>query len=543
MKIFTQDSQPAHSLRFIHRAALVWCSVAFAAIVAFYLNRSHIGLEGDPHAWASASCLTMARAFNTLGALHLRFVPIQNNLPVGSDPDVYLHWPPLFPLVLAGFLRIFGDTPASGRILELLVVLLTAAIVMLIASRLFSSRIALLSGFFYLTCRPAFDEAISLLHQPLAMLFACASVLFFLLAIKPATGAVPRTPAAAEAPMHLPYALLGVLCVVLTILTAWDPVFVLFGLLAGSVYLKNRAGIRLAAAYISAAVITFAAVQADYILNYPELFKNQLSTIAYRAGMHFNGDSSVQLHTIIDRTHFAIQDPLYLLFEHICENTYKLIGPIALLASCLVFAIWLQHARLREDHPECFSVWLLFGLGFPWIAWFAVMPNYVANHTFPLVMATPYAAIASAVVLDAIWTFLSNGPQRKPILWVMVCVFPLLVIFPLVRGIHLHIEKPQFSDLSSLVERSTPRTAVVLTPCESFVPVFYSHRHLVRGIQSDQWLQRSIGLAHNAFPGSPLFLALQNSDRGDFPETLPHLKLLAQQGDSEIYKLDDGNGR
>lgn len=543
MKIFTQDSQPAHSLRLIHRAALVWCSAAFAAIVAFYLNRSHIGLEGDPHAWASASCLTMARAFNTLGPLHLRFVPFQNNLPVGSDPDVYLHWPPLYPLVLAGFLRIFGDAPASGRILELLVVLLTAAIVMLIASRLYSSRIALLSGFFYLTCRPAFEEAISILHQPLAMLFACASVLFFLLAVKPATGAVPRTPAAAQAPTHLPYAVLGVLCVVLAILTAWDPVFVPFGLLAGSVYLKNRAGIRLAAAYISAAVITFAAVQADYILNYPELFKNQLATIAYRAGLPFNGESSVQLHTIIDHTNFAIQDSLYILFVNICDNIYALIGPIALLASCLVFAHWFQHARLREDHPERSSVWLIFGLGFPWIAWFAVMPNYVANHSFPLVIATPYAAIACAIVLDAVWTFLSDSPQRKPILWVMVSVFPLLVIFPLVRGIHVHDEKPQFSDLSSLVERSTPPTAVVLTPCISFVPVFDSHRHLVRGIQSDQWLQRAINQAHTAFPGSPLFLALQNSDRVDFPETLPRLHLLAQQGDSEIYKLDDGNAR
>jgi hypothetical protein len=535
----TQESQPALETRFIRHTALIWCSMAFVAIIAFFLRRLHVGLEGDPYISASASCLTMARAFNTFGALHMHFVPFQNNFPVGLDPDVYLHWPPLYPLVLAGFLRVFGETTlAGGRILELLIVLLTSAIVMLIASRLFTSRVALLSGFFYLTCRPSFEGSLSILHQPLAMLFASASVLFFLLAVKPAAHADLQNQTDTQAPTNLPFALLGVLSVILAILTAWDPIFVSFGLLAGAVYLRHRAGIRLAIAYISAAVLTFIGVQANYILNYPVLFKNQLATIAYRAGMHFNGDSSVRLHTIIDRTHYAIQDPPYILFLQICDNTYKLIGPIALLGCCLAFAVWFRSARLREHHPEPSSVWLLFGLGLPWIVWFIAMPNYVSIHTFPLVLATPFAAIASAVMLNAIWNFLSTGPRHKTILWVMVYIFPLLVLFPLIRAIHLHADTLQYGDFSSLI-RATPPNAVVLTPCVSFVPIYYSRRHLVRGIQSDQWLQRSIIEAHAAFPGSPLFLALQDSDRKDFPDTLPHLALLAQQGDSEIYELVD----
>jgi hypothetical protein len=537
------DAQSECAPRILRPAALFWCAVAFAGNIVLFLRSLHMSLDGEYQGWASASCLTMARAFNALGALHMRFVPIQNNLPVGSDPDVYLHWPPLYPLVLAGFLRIFGDRPASGRILELLVVFLTAAIVMLIARRLFSPRVALLSGFFYLACRATFQGGSAILQQPLAMLFASASVLFFLLALKPATNTVPRCPEEQETPLHMPFALLGVFFVILTILTAWDPVFIPFGLFAGAVYLRHRAGMRLGSAYIAAAVITFAGIQADYILSYPVLFKNQLATIAYRVGMHFNADSSVRLHTIVDRTHFSSQLSLFGALASISTFIYTFIGPFAILACCVVFAIWIQNARLRERHPDRSTVQLFFGLGLPWIVWYLLMKNYVAIHSFVLIMATPFAGIACAMVLDAIWRFLSAHPRGRGGLWVMATVFPALILFPLMNGIQsakVPAETPQFIDFSPLVERSTPPDAVVLSPSESMVPIYYSHRHIVRGIQSDQWLQVSIAQAHTAFPGSPLFLALLDADRKYFPVTLPHLKLLAQQGDAAVYELSGG---
>src|ERR1700722_6793654 len=132
-------------------AAAVWLAVAALALIALYARLLHLSFDGDYQGWASASCMTMAHSFNQLGALHLHFVPIQNNLPLGSAPDVYLPWPPLFPLLLSVVTRVIGDHESSGRLLALAITLATTGVVIAIARHLYGTRIALLSGFFFLT--------------------------------------------------------------------------------------------------------------------------------------------------------------------------------------------------------------------------------------------------------------------------------------------------------------------------------------------------------------------------------------------------------
>jgi hypothetical protein len=78
----------------------------------------------------------------------------------------------------------------------------------------------------------------------------------------------------------------------------------------------------------------------------------------------------------------------------------------------------------------------------------------------------------------------------------------------------------------------------VLSPAESAVPIYYSGRHIVRGIQSEEWLRQAILQAHAVFPDSPLFLAVQDRDREDFPKSLHALKPIAREGDSTIYPLN-----
>jgi hypothetical protein len=276
------------------------------------------------------------------------------------------------------------------------------------------------------------------------------------------------------------------------------------------------------------------------------MFKNQLATIAFRAGLHFDASSSIRPHSIADSVNYSLHYSIFWLIEQIGNNIYDFIGPFALLSSCIVFAIWLQAARLRERHPAPSTVLLVFGLGLPWIVWTAAMPNYMAIHSFTLVLATPFVAISSAFVLNAIWDFLSVAPQRRPLYWIMVGIFPLLILYPLIMGIgnaHVPESEPLFQDFSAVVERSTPLDAIVISPCESFVPLYSSHRHFIRGIQSDSVLQSVIGQARLDFPGDPLFLAIQDEDRNDLPVTLSHLKPLARQGDSTVYSLSESNAR
>jgi 4-amino-4-deoxy-L-arabinose transferase-like glycosyltransferase len=216
---------------FLFKAAALWLAIATLGVVVLYARLLRVSFDGDYQGWASASCMTMAHSFNQLGALHLHFVPIQNNLPLGSDPDVYLHWPPLFPLLLSVVTRILGDHESSGRLFALTITLATTCVVIAIARRLYGTRVALLSGFFFLAARATYEGGRAILHQPLAMLFGSATVLLFLLALDIPTAPMPPTAAPHPPSRRRLFAILGLVATICTVLTAWDPIFIPFGLL------------------------------------------------------------------------------------------------------------------------------------------------------------------------------------------------------------------------------------------------------------------------------------------------------------------------
>ncbi|HTC73977.1 MAG TPA: glycosyltransferase family 39 protein [Edaphobacter sp.] len=526
----------------LFKAAALWLAIAALALVALYARLLHVSFDGDYQGWASASCMTMAHSFNQLGALHLHFVPIQNNLPLGSDPDVYLHWPPLFPLLLSVVTRILGDHESSGRLFALTITLATTGVVMAIARRLYGTRVALLSGFFFLTARATYEGGRAILHQPLAMFFGSATVLLFLLALDIPTEAIPASPLPAS--RRRLFAILGLFATICTVFTAWDPIFIPFGLLFSSLYLRRRNAIRLAGLYLVAAVLTFVAVQVDYILSYPALFKNQFATIAFRAGLKFNVESSMRLHTIVDSVHYTTSQLSFIgTYSHALRWLFEGFGTFTLLAPFLFLALWFQGDR-RQNLS---AVYLLGGLGLPWLIFYAAMRNYVSIHPFALVLGAPFLAITSGFVLDRIWDRLHTAGvadnNRRHLLRVMVAIFPLLVLYPLfmaVRNAKIPFEVPQYQYLSPIIQHNTPPEAVTLSSAQSAVPIYYSDRHIVRGIVTPELLQLAIPQARAAFPGSPLFFALQDEpdiDRASFTTTLQQFTPIAHQGDSTLYAI------
>lgn len=526
------------------KAAAFWLAIAALALVALYTRILHLSFDGDYQGWASASCMTMAHSFNQLGALPTHFVPIQNNLPLGSDPDVYLHWPPLFPLLLSIVTRILGDHESSGRLFALTITLATACIVIAIARRLYGTRIALLSGFFFLTARATYEGGRAILHQPLAMFFGSATVLLFFLALEIPTPAGPSTAAPHSASRRRLFALLGLVATICTVLTAWDPIFIPFGLLLSSIYLRRRDAIRLAVLYLVANVLTFVAVQADYILAYPALFRNQFATIAFRAGLKFNVESSMRLHTIVDSVHYTTSQLSFIgTYSHALRWLFEDFGTFTLLAPFLFIALWLQPDRRKNAS----AIYLLGGLGLPWLIFYAVMRNYVSIHPFALVLGAPFLAITSGYVLDRIWDLLHTATiadsNRRHLLRVMLIIFPLLTLYPLfmaVRNAKSPFETPQYQDLSVIIRHNTPPNTVTLSSAESAVPIYYSDRHIVRGIVTPDLLRLAIPQARAAFPGTPLFFAIQDSpdiDRASFANILQQFKAIAHQGDSTLYAI------
>jgi 4-amino-4-deoxy-L-arabinose transferase-like glycosyltransferase len=535
LNLAVESSRRSH----LFKAAAFWLAIAALALVALYARLLHLSFDGDYQGWASASCMTMAHSFNQLGALHLHFVPIQNNLPLGSDPDVYLHWPPLFPLLLSVVTRILGDHESSGRLFALAITLATTGVVIAIARHLYSTRIALLSGFFFLTARATYEGGRAILHQPLAMLFGSATVLLFLLAVD-----IPSTATPYPASRKRLFALLGLVATICTVLTAWDPIFIPFGLLVSSIYLRRRDAIRLTALYLLADVLTFVAVQTDYILAYPALFKNQFATIAFRAGLKFNVASSMRLHTIVDSVHYTTSQLSFIgTYSHALRWLFEGFGTFTLLAPFLFLALWLPADRRQNTS----AVYLLGGLGLPWLVFFTIMRNYVSIHPFALVLGAPFLAITSGFVLDRIWDRLHTATiadnNRRHLLRVMLVILPLLILYPLfmaVRNAKTPFEAPQYQDLSPLIQRNTTPNAVTLSSAQSAVPIYYSDRHIVRGIVTPELLRLAIPQARAAFPGSPLFFALQDEpdiDRASFTTALQQFTLVAHRGDSTLYAI------
>jgi hypothetical protein len=371
------------------------------------------------------------------------------------------------------------------------------------------------------------------------MLFGSATVLLFLLALD-----IPATATPHPASRKGLFAILGLFATICTVLTAWDPIFIPFGLLLSSIYLRRRDAIRLAALYLLADVLTFVAVQTDYILAYPALFKNQFATIAFRAGLKFNVASSMRLHTIVDSVHYTTSQLSFIgTYSHALRWLFEGFGTFTLLAPFLFLALWLQPDRRQNTS----AVYLLGGLGLPWLIFFTVMRNYVSIHPFALVLGAPFLAITSGFVLDRIWDRLHAetvaGNNRRHLLRVMLIIFPLLILYPLfmaVRNAKIPFEAPRYQDLSVIIQHNTPPEAVTLSSAQSAVPIYYSDRHIVRGIVTPDLLRLAIPQARAAFPGSPLFFALQDDpdiDRASFTDTLKQFTPIAHQGDSTLYTI------
>ena len=122
----------------------------------------------------------------------------------------------------------------------------------------------------------------------------------------------------------------------------------------------------------------------------------------------------------------------------------------------------------------------------------------------------------------------------------MVFALPLITLYPLFLNIlnaKIPYEPPQFQNLSAVIERNTTPAAVTLSPAESAVVIYYSDRHVVRGIETPELLRLAIPQARADFPGSPLFFALQDADRPAFYRALPGFVVVARQGDSTLYSI------
>ena len=79
--------------------------------------------------------------------------------------------------------------------------------------------------------------------------------------------------------------------------------------------------------------------------------------------------------------------------------------------------------------------------------------------------------------------------------------------------------------------------AIVVVPTVSAVPLYYSERHIVRGITNDAVLAEELQQIRTQFPASPIYLAIPPSLARDFAGALSRATVVRSTPDAIVAKL------
>ncbi len=431
------------------------------------------GVENSPrefdysHAFVSADVATTARTFARVGVFHLHGVPVDNNPPIAGQ-DLYTHWPPLLPILLSLCFRVFGVSERVAHLLMLCILVTTAILVFRVGQRWLGTVGGALAGFFWLTLPVTLQFGHLVAQQPLMTMFMVAAVLAFLEGRD----------------------VVGAVMLFLGALSSWEIVLVAVGLLAASRWRPQLRRPAVAAAIGAGGGVLF--VAALYLWNSP-----QLAVDALQAAKFYMGMSSSYSHVLAPQ-----QVPLSAGEQvmHMLLNNVWMLGPLGLGAVLQLFTARVPGRSL-----------ILVSLATPWLVWCVVMKNHMARHHFEFVIAAPLVALALA--------WMAVTPSSKH-------VGKIVALTAAVGVQMLILPKPVISDgydpaalirYARSIRQATEPNAVVMAPLNSMVPLYYSERHIVRGVGSAESIAEQLPILQREYPGSPIYLAVPPFLAGNLP--------------------------
>jgi len=483
-----------------HRTSIAaaWLAVAVALTIVAHASLFHREYDYE-HAWIDAIYSTMARSFAVHGVIALRGVPIQNNAPIGLEPDAYLHWPPLFPIVLGLLFRVFGESEATAHALMLVNILALAAFVGAIARQLWNNTAAIVAAFFTLTMPVTVTYGAQVLSQYAAVTLLVAAVYFF----------IRRS------------LIFAAIAISLAVLMSWEAALAPVGLILAA-WIVDRTQLRAAFLLFAVAILTALAVLALYLTQYPQLASDLWQTIVFRAGFG-SYRAELRLHTLVNTETYGGS---YLGLKRI----WQMITPTALLgdfgrAALFAIPVLAIVTRRSDEHRRAWAA--IAGLFAPWLIWFVLMPGHIF-HPQMMLFGVPAAAVLLGYAIDRFEAF-------APVLLIAI---PLVMIVPFLTAVHqLTIYDGWRSDVrfGQAIAQTVPPNAVVLTPDRSGVPLYYSHRHLIRGVANDERVDELIGRVRVAFPGAPVYLAFLPEQAAAFPKASRENALVHRSRFLQLY--------
>ena len=493
-----------------------------------------------PFDFITADVSNMARSFVRHGVLAMGGIPINNNDPVGLSPDLYLHWPPLLPILLSGWFRAFGISEISANTFSLLILLATAAVLYRLADRCLSTVGALLALLFYLTLPVVITRSHVVGQQALAIFF----LLLTLLAFFEATN---------RAVLDRSWSTFACIAMALAMWSSWEPVGLPLSLLAVAAWRRNRDEVRLAKLLCLVCIVSLGSVALVYVTQAPHEFTDTLHTLLYRMGLS-KTYSLAPLHRHSTDSHVGIGQ----LARNLAQFYPEMLGIVGLAAVVWVIAMAADNLSsvATSSKTPVFA-----GLLGTWFIWYATMWNHVGIHRVEMLLAAPGVAMAMAYCGTALIDYLQSAEGRN--FWrttVVLVLVPVLFMVPLVSGVREYIVRDRSRNylgvlpvlkldaslsapnravrFANLVRASTPPGSVVISSIQTVVPVFYSDRHFIRNIMNDSELSRTLPRTTQAFPNTPVFLALPTEAIQDFAQASTTYPEVAQTSEVVIYELN-----
>jgi hypothetical protein len=445
-----------------------------------------------PHAFVSADVATAARTFTTQGIFHLRAVPVNNNPPIGPE-DFYTHWPPLLPVLLSWCFTAFGISERVGHLLMLAIFVTTAFLVFRLGCLWFGTLGGALAGYFWLTLPVVVQFGDLICQQSPAMMFMVAALISF-------TARREK---------------LGALLLLVAVLSSWEPALVVPGFWLAA---RMDPAVRRSAVYASlGASIGLLIVFCLYLAVSPTLALDLLQTAKYYLGLS-PVYSNFALH---DRWSLTLPQQLNgLLWNHLW-----MLG--ALGTGALIQFLVLRRRRLLV---------LFLPLITPWLVWTIAMRSHVVIHHFELLIAGPVTAMSLSWLSLG---FLKTAPPNRQ--WT-VAILPIAVavqlfVLPKPDIPHGPTLEP-FFQFSRLVATSTDSDSVVISPLFSAIPLYYSERHIVRGVIDDAAVATILPKLRQEFPTARLYLAIPSSFAENFPQTISTARRDSSDEEFSIFELN-----
>lgn len=513
-----------------------WILPALAGLLIIWLA---LGLTDFyyTHAWASAHFATIARSFAAHGIIGLHGIPIENFDPLTTQPDNYLHWPPLFFYVLSLVQRAF-DSIRAMHVFMAIIAIANAVVMWAIASMFFKPRAAIVCGSAFLLMPATLRYGLILIPVNLALLEVSLALLLILRYLQSAD-------AGREKALNLG---VGTLVFFLACMTSWEAFLALPGLLLAYALNRQSEILKTCLCWAIAAMAAGASILALYSLSDPTFLGDLWSIFTFRLGLTQYLPLATRIHPVegqlesLQGINILSSLPGFNFFEAYVVRTQVFCGSLGIIG---IFALILTALRRYRDIHNDLFVTLVLPLCTLWLGWAAVMQGHYIIHEYQFILASPILAIGVACIyslLDDSIVAIRESWLRETLAILanlaIPCVLLLLGVSAAATTLQGDKEAWDLANFGRRIKAEVPAGAMILTNEMSMVQTYYAERHIIRGIPDGAYLKSRLGMIQDICPTCGLYLAVRRPNAHKFRDMLDRMPPVFEDDEFIIKKIN-----